>query len=258
MISKITLEMKPAFNMEQYVYRNLPLENLKENFENIMSSAYSVSLFTDWKNPYINQVWIKKQSDGSPSSLAEEEFYGAQPAEKDIHPIEEISAVNCTEQMGVPGSWHERLPHFRMNFTPSSGKELQSEFFVPRQNAVEAILAISRLGSQISPHLMISEIRSIAADQLWMSPCYNQECVAIHFTWEQDWSAVRKLLQVIERELAPFRARPHWAKLFTMAPAQLHPLYKKLPDFRDLLSFYDPKGKFRNEFLEVNIFNGRS
>ncbi|CAN5581192.1 alditol oxidase [soil metagenome] len=257
LITKVTLEIQPTFTMEQYVYRNLPLKNLEGNFMEIMSGGYSVSLFTDWKNPYLNQVWVKKLS-GASSSRAESEFFEASLATQNLHPIEEISAVNCTEQMGVPGPWHERLPHFRMNFTPSSGKELQSEFFVPRHHAVDAILAISRLGNQISPHLMISEIRTIAADQFWMSPCYNQDSVAIHFTWEQDWPAVRKLLPVIEKVLAPFQVRPHWGKLFTMTPAQLHPLYEKLPDFQNLLNSYDPKGKFRNEFMEVNIFGSRS
>ena len=124
------------------------------------------------------------------------EFYGAKAATQNMHPIAEVSAENCTEQMGVPGPWYERLPHFKMGFTPSSGVELQSEYFVPRQHAVEAILAIASLGKQISPHLFISEIRTIAADNLWLSPCYQQPSVALHFTWKQDWPAVSKLLPI--------------------------------------------------------------
>jgi len=156
--------------------------------------------------------------------------------------------------MGVPGAWYERLPHFRMGFTPSAGKELQSEYFVPRRHAVEAILAVERLGDQVGPHLLISEVRSIAADNLWMSPCYKEPRVTIHFTWKQDWPAVSKLLPVIERELAPFDVRPHWGKLFTISPEKLRSTYAKLPDFIALCRQYDPKGKFRNDFLNRNIF----
>ena len=144
------------------------------------------------------------------------EFYGATRATQNLHPITRLDAINCTEQMGVPGPWYERLPHFRMGFTPSSGKELQAEYFVSRKNAVEAILAVERLRDHIGPHLLISELRTVDADQLWMSPCYNRPSLAIHFTWEPDWDAVRELLPVIERELAPYNVRPHWGKLFTI------------------------------------------
>jgi len=157
--------------------------------------------------------------------------------------------------MGVPGPWYERLPHFRMGFTPSAGKELQAEYFVPRQHAMEAIMVVERLRDQVGPHLMISEIRAIAADNLWMSPCYQQPCVTIHFTWKPEWPAVSQLLPVIEKELAPFQARPHWGKLFTMSPSQLHSRYEKLPEFIQLSRKYDPQGKFRNDFLNTNIFS---
>src|SRR6202007_1482328 len=149
----------------------LPMAQLRDHFEAIMSGGYSVSLFTDWQGGRINEVWIKfRIKEGGPRD-AEPEFYGAKLATKNLHPIVELSAENCTEQMGVPGPWYERLPHFRMGFTPSGGKELQSEYFVPPQNAVDAILAVERLHDQITPHLLISEIRTIAADDLWMSPC---------------------------------------------------------------------------------------
>lgn len=255
-ITKVTLDVQPAFQMRQYVYENLPLQELKGNFDAIEASAYSVSLFTDWQKQRINEVWLKSRVEPGQAFDAKEEFFGAKRATKNLHPIVELSAENCTEQMGVPGPWYERLPHFRMGFTPSAGKELQSEYFVPRKNAVEAILAVERLRDQITPHLMISEIRAIAADQLWLSPCYQQESVTIHFTWKQDWPAVRKLLPVIEKELAPFKARPHWGKLFTIYPAELRALYPKLPDFAGLSGKYDPHGKFRNEFLTTNIFGG--
>src|SRR5882762_5494246 len=253
-ITKITLDIQPAFVMRQYVYENLPLAEVKDHFNAIESSAYSISLFTDWQNQHIREVWIKSRDKEGQAFDATTEFFGAKRATKNLHPIAELSAENCTEQMGVPGPWYERLPHFRMGFTPSAGKELQSEYFVPRQHAVEAMLAVERQRDQITPHLMISEIRTIAADPFWMSPCYQQACVAIHFTWKPDWPAVSQVLPVIERELAPFQARPHWGKLFTMSPAVLKSRYERLPDFVRLSKKYDPQGKFRNEFLERNVF----
>jgi len=254
-ITKITLDIQPTYQMRQYVYENLSFSAMKNHFDAIQASAYSVSLFTDWQNQRFSEVWLKSRVEKGQALDATPEFFGAKLASKNLHPIAELSAENCTEQMGVPGPWYERLPHFRMGFTPSAGKELQSEYFVPRQHAVEAILAVERLRDQVTPHLLITEIRAIAADDLWMSPCYQQPCVTIHFTWKQDWPAVSKLLPIIEKELAPFRARPHWGKLFTMSPQQLHSIYSKLPQFMALTKKFDPQGKFRNEFLNTNIFS---
>lgn len=251
-ITRVTLAIQPRYTMRQYVYENLPLDQMKSHFDEIQSSGYSVSLFTDWQKKRVNEVWIKTRAEdqfGAPR-----EFFGARLAMKDLHPIAALSAENCTEQRGVEGPWYERLPHFRMGFTPSAGKELQSEFFVPRRNAVDAILAVERLGSQIFPHLLISEIRTVAADDLWMSPCYQRPSVAIHFTWKQDWPAVRRLLPVIEKELSPFEPRPHWGKLFTISPAVLHSRYPKLPDFLRTAVRYDPHGMFRNEYLDTHLF----
>jgi len=173
-ITKLTLNLQPTFLVRQYVYENLPLDEFKEHFGEIEASAYSVSLFTDWQKKRMNEVWIKSRVDNGKSFDAVSTFFGATRATKNLHPIAELSAENCTEQMGLPGPWYERLPHFKMGFTPSAGKELQSEYFVPREHAVEAILAVERLRDQITPHLLISEIRAIAADDLWMSPCYKQ------------------------------------------------------------------------------------
>ncbi|SOD91772.1 D-arabinono-1,4-lactone oxidase [Spirosoma fluviale] len=253
-VTKVTLDIQPTFQMRQDVYENLPMSQLKEHFEAIVSGGYSVSLFTDWQKSRVNEVWIKRRIDKGVTLDAKPEYYGATLAKKNLHPIAELSAVNCTEQMGVPGPWYERMPHFRMGFTPSSGKELQSEYFVPRKNAVEAILAVERLKAHVSPHLMISELRTIDADTLWMSPCYKQPSLAIHFTWKQDWASVKKVLPMIEKELAPFHARPHWGKLFTMTPVQLQSRYEKLPAFKQLVTQYDPKGKFRNDFLNTTIY----
>ncbi len=249
-MTRVTLDVQPTFRMRQDVYVDLPLAQLAEHFEAIMSSGYSVSLFTDWQKKRINQVWIKRRvDDGGTIQAADSEFHGARLATRNLHPIAELSAENCTAQMGVPGPWYERLPHFRMGYTPSSGKELQSEYFVPRKDAVEAILAIERLRGRVGPHLLISELRTIDADRLWMSPCYERPSLAIHFTWKPDWDGVRALLPVIEKELAPYVVRPHWGKLFAVEPAQLRARYERISDFKDLLKQHDPRGKFRNGFV---------
>jgi len=252
-ITKVTLKVQPTYMMRQYVYEQLPLTQLRKNFDGIMSAGYSVSLFTDWTSDHINEVWIKsKVSDNAASPT--QDFFGAKPATKNLHPIITLSAENCTEQLGVPGPWYERLPHFKMGFTPSSGKELQAEYFVPWSHAVDAIFAIQNMGKSISPHLFISEIRSIAADDLWLSPCYHQACASIHFTLKQETEEVMSLLPLIEKALEPFDAKPHWGKLFTMPAAKLTSLHPQLNDFKKIAGEYDPQGKFRNAFLERNLY----
>ena len=253
-VTKITLDILPAFDMRQDLYQNLPLSQLEEHFDDLASGAYSVSLFTDWSKGIFNQVWLKRRVLPDASFEPEAVLFEATLATRALHPIEALSAENCTEQLGIRGPWHERLPHFRMNFTPSSGEELQSEYFIPRQDAIAALRAVDQLRDQIAPILQISEVRTIAADTLWMSPCYQQACVAIHFTWKMDWPAVSQVLPMIEAKLAPFDARPHWGKLFTMHPEHLQSLYPKLPEFRELLQTYDPSGKFRNAFLDKYVF----
>jgi xylitol oxidase len=249
-VTKITLNVIPAFQMSQCVYDNLPLVHLNDHFDEIFSNAYSVSLFTDWKKATFNQVWLKRRITDQASAQLESEFFGATRASVHRHPVPGHAAENCSEQLGIPGPWHERLPHFRMDFTPSAGNELQSEYFVPRQDAYHALCAIDRIREYISPLLYVSEVRTIAEDNLWMSPCYKQDSVAIHFTWKANWVAVQQVLPIIERQLAPFHARPHWGKLFTMPPARLQSLYEKLPDFQQLLLHFDPQGKFCNAFLD--------
>ena len=253
-VTKLTLDLQPTFNMKQVVYRNLPMKELENNFNTIMSGGYSVSLFTDWKNKNIGEVWVKSRVENGDTSAAAE-LFGAKLATQNLHPIETESAENCTEQMGVPGPWYERMPHFKMGFKPSAGKELQGEYFVPIEHAYDAMMAMEKLNEKITPRLFISEIRSIAADDFWMSPCYKKTCVALHTTWKQETDAVMSLIPLIEEQLAPFNAKPHWAKLFAIAPPVLQSRYEKLNDFKELIKQYDPNGKFRNDFLSKNLYS---
>lgn len=252
-VTKVTLDVQPSYDMQQVVYRNMPMAALERNFEEIMSSGYSVSLFTDWRNQNINEVWIKSKV-GAENIVSGPEYFGGTLADRDLHPVEDQSAESCTEQMGVVGPWFARLPHFKMGFTPSSGDELQAEYFVPMEKGYEAIMAVEQLNAQISPNLYITEVRTIAADNLWMSPYYQQPSVSIHFTFKPNWEAVQKLLPQIEEALAPYNVRPHWGKLFRMAPAILQSRIKKLDIFKTLLKDFDPEGKFKNAFIDRNLF----
>jgi alditol oxidase len=253
-VTKVTLAVQPAFQVSQVVYQNLSMDQLEHHLEEIFASGYSVSLFTDWQNHRIGEVWVKRRVTGGSAPQFAPTLFGATLATRKLHPIPGHSAESCTEQLGVPGPWYERLPHFRINFTPSSGAELQSEYLIPRERGYEAILAVEQLRDHVSPHLFISEVRTVERDDLWMSTVYQRPSMAIHFTWKPEWPAVKEVLPMIEEKLAPFHARPHWGKLFTMAPSRIKPLYPQLSSYQELLAHYDPQGKFRNRFVNTNIF----
>ena len=253
-VTRVTLDLLPTYQMEQTVYQNLNFNELAHNFDAIFGAGYSVSLFTDWQHHQATQVWIKRKLQSGEKHESAAEFYNAKRATEKLHPITGHAAESCTEQMGIPGPWYERLPHFKMNFTPSSGRELQTEYLVPREHGYEAILAVEKLRDQITPHLFVTELRTIAADDLWMSTAYKRDSLAIHFTWKPEWGAVKQILPKIEAQLEPFGPRPHWAKLFTLSPAQLQAQYARLGEFKKLAVRFDAGGKFRNEFLERNLY----
>jgi xylitol oxidase len=255
-VTKTTLTVEPTFQVAQVVYENLSMSHLEKHLDEIFLSGYSVSLFTDWQNHNISEVWVKRRLEpGVTSANFAPEFFGAKAATRKLHPIIDHPAEACTEQLGIPGPWYERLPHFKMNFTPSSGAELQTEYFVPRDRAYQAIFAVEQLRDRITPHLFITELRTIAADNLWTSMAYQRPSMSIHFTWKPEWLEVKDILPLIEEKLAPFNARPHWAKLFTIPPSRIQQLYPKMPAFQSLLNHYDPTGKLRNQFIDTNIFS---
>ncbi|MFC0626604.1 FAD-binding protein [Kribbella deserti] len=240
----LTLDAVPAFDVRQFVYDDLPLDRLGSDLDAIWSSAYSVSAFTDWQRP-VAQIWRKALADQEP---LEPGWLGSTPADGPRHPVPGMPATYSTEQLGVPGPWFERIPHFQLRFTPSTGEELQSEYFVPREVAPAAFEAIAALGPRMAGLLQISEIRTIAAEDLWLSPSQGRDTVALHFTWVREPEAVQQVVEAIEQVLAPFGARPHWGKVFAMeSPREL---YDHAKDFAELLERSDPAGKFRNDFLD--------
>jgi alditol oxidase len=249
-VTRMTLDTLPAFDVRQYVYEDLPFAQVTGHFDEIMGSAYSVSMFTDWRSPRIRQAWLKHRADDTGPRAAEPRWMGGHLADGPRHPVPGMPPDYCTEQMGVPGPWHERLPHFRLEFTPSAGDELQSEYLLPRERAAEGMAALLPIAGRIAPVLQICEIRTIAADEAWLSPSYQRDTVAFHFTWRNDWAAVGPVLGQIEECLEPMHARPHWGKLFRAGPETVPRLYPRLDDFRQLMSGCDPAGKFRNALLD--------
>ncbi|MFG1619578.1 FAD-binding protein [Nonomuraea wenchangensis] len=235
-VTSLTLDVVPSFEVRQYVREGLPVEALA-HFDDIMAAGYSVSLFTDWRE---TRVWLKRA--GDPGDELPADWYGTRPADGPRHPLPAMPADPCTTQLGVPGPWHERLPHFRADFEPSgAGDELQSELILPREHAVEALRALFAIGERIRPVLHISEVRTVAADDLWLSPFHGRDSVGVHFTWIKDPEGVRPVLELVEETLAPFEPRPHWGKLFTRWPS--------CPErFRSLAARLDPEGKFANDF----------
>jgi alditol oxidase len=240
--------------VRQRVFEGLGWDALYAGFDELSASGYSVSVFTRW-GAAVDQVWLKSRVEDAPEQ-ARDELLGAVAATVERHPILGLDPINCTSQLGVPGPWAERLPHFRMGFTPSNGEEIQSEFLVARRHAVPAIQALRAIAGAVRPVLQVSEIRTIAADRLWMSPQYGQDTVGIHFTWDPEQAAVERALAVVEAALAPFGARPHWGKLFLAGADAVAPLYERLPDFARLVARLDPRGTFRNDWLEAHVLGG--
>ena len=270
-VVSLILDLVPSYDVSQRVYEDLPLAALDDHFTELMTSGYSVSLFTDWRAPRLTQLWIKQRLDlpasavpasAVPASAApavpasgvpQASWFTATPAPAARNPVPGASPDACTQQLGVPGRWYDRLPHFRAEFNPSVGDELQSEYLLPAAHAVPALRALDQIRNHIASVLRICEIRRIAADQLWLSPCYRQDSVAFHFTWIAEEALVLPVVSLIERRLAPFAPRPHWGKIFTTPPADLRRAYERLPDFLDLTRRFDPSGKFRNAYTDRNL-----
>ena len=244
-IINLDLAIEPTFNISQTVYRGLSRESYVANLDQIMSLAYSVSHFTTWAAAGGGEVWAKFRG----GATAPAELFEAYPATSNRHPLPGLNPEPCTEQMAVSGPWHLRLPHFKMEFTPSAGDEIQSEFFVARENAPAAIAALEKIAPQINEILWVTEIRAIAADELWMSPHYQRDSIGIHFTWKKV-PAVYEMVKVVEAVLAPFGYRPHMGKVFSASPQYLASVMPRLSDFKELVKELDPSNKFGNKFTD--------
>ena len=244
-VTAVELESEPTFDMAQTVFEGVRWDDALAGFDDLQSRADSVSLFTTWRSSeVIDQVWMKSRA-GQPDLAA----FGGTPADGPRHPLPGIDPEPCTAQMGVRGRWYDRLPHFRLAFTPSAGDELQSEYLVPRAEATEALTVLRRLASHIAELLLVCEVRTIAADRLWLSSAYERDTVGLHFTWRRDVDAVTAFLPVLEAAL-PASARPHWGKLFTLDGDALASRYPRWDDFLALRARRDPSRRFVNAWAE--------
>lgn len=252
-VTDMTLDIRRTFTVRQDIYENLPVSAISGHFDEIMARGYSVSLFTDWQGDLVNQLWVKQALDDSEQAPIEPEMFGARLSEVVRHPSPGKPVEHCTDQLGAAGPWHERLPHFRMDAIGEHGDELQTEYFVDRKHAVAALMAVAGIQDQLAPLIKTSEVRTVASDDLWMSPSYESDCVGIHFSWKPDYAAVNQLLPVIEDTLRPFQPRPHWGKLFSIPTNEVASRYPRYEDFRSTTRRFDPDGKFRNGFLETYV-----
>ncbi|MDH2412834.1 D-arabinono-1,4-lactone oxidase [Nocardioides sp. CER19] len=240
-VTTLELDVEPTYDVSQVVLEGLTWDALLARVDEVTAAAYSVSVFTRWTGDLVGQVWLKER--GTPRELA-----GTHPAPEQRHMIAGMSVENTTEQLGVPGPWHQRLPHFRMGFTPSAGEELQSEYFVPRARLAEALAAVRAIGHLVEPELLVSEVRTVGGDDLWLSGAYGGDAAALHFTWQRHPAQVLPLVDRLEEVLLPLGARPHWGKVFRARADVVRPRYPRMDDFLDLAARFDPEGRFRNEW----------
>jgi len=249
-VTHVTLGCVPAYDVVQTVWEGVPLDVALEGFDAVMGCAQSVSMFTTWRGAGVEQVWVKQRVGDRDADLS---WTGATRADAARHPVPGADPVHCTQQGGVAGPWFERVPHFRLDFTPSSGEELQTEYLLPRAHAAAALRAVDGVRDLVAPVLQVSEVRTVAGDDLWLSPAFGRESVAIHFTWIADTELVLPVVSAVEEALAPFDPRPHWGKVFTTNPRVVAAAYPRMGDVRRLLDEHDPGRRFTNEFVSTYV-----
>lgn len=250
-VTRVRLATVPDYAVRQDAFIGLSWGELVGRIGEVLAASYSVSVFGRWVGTGPDHVIVKSvvgHEDRTPF------LPGASWTPDTLHPLQAAGATPdaVTEQGGVPGPWADRLPHFRLGFTPSAGAEIQSEFFVAAEDAGRGIEALLAVGDAIAPHLLVSEIRAIASESQWLSPAHGRDSVAFHFTWKPDLDAVRQAVGIVQQALSDLAPRPHWGKVFTY-PGRLDFAYARLDDFDDLRRMLDPQGKFRNEFVARHV-----
>ena len=251
--TKIKMRIVPSFSVKQFVYENIGIQAVAENFDTVFNSAYSVSYFSNWAKNSTGQIWMKFLDDSSSDNLSDN-WLGANQAKAKQHPVKINNPDPCTDQLGISGKWLYRLPHFKLDSSPASGDEVQTEYLVDRKYVKEYIQDLRTIGDEIAPRVYATEIRTIKSDELWLSGAYQRETVGFHFTWKKSDTLV-DFLPRIEEILGKHHGRPHWAKLFSVKSDELSARYPKYSNFEALLKKYDPKKKFRNKFIDQYFSN---
>jgi xylitol oxidase len=246
-VTRVELDVEPAYDVAQTVFSGVDLDVVEQDFDSVFSAATSVSVFTRWRPEPDAQIWLKRRIDREGPWLGGPAF-GVTPRDAPIHPLEQLDPIHCNPQLGSPGPWHERLPHFRAEFTPSAGDEIQAEYLLPRAHAVDAMRAVRALHERITPLLHVTEIRTMRADDLWLSPAYARDTVGIHFTWHRD-ERIYDVLPDIEKALLPMDARPHWGKVTCATSTEVTAAFPRWGEFTQLVREVDPQKRFRSPFV---------
>jgi len=252
-VARLTLDIEPSYEVRVDAFVDLPWPTQLSEFDAVMGLGDSVSLMTSWSTPAVGNAWIKTRLDSGAPRHAEALRLGAKPAPEKNPSISDDIAKDLNP-FGVPGPWSERLPHFRLDSTIGPIDQIQSEYLLPRGAASAAIASLRAIGERIDGVLIISEIRTVRRDTLWLSPSFGHDCVALHFTWRKEPAAVEAICRAIEDIVIPLGGRPHWGKATFAGAERLAPLYPRFEDFRRLAARFDPKGKFRNAFLDAHVF----
>lgn len=250
-VTGMRLAVQPSYEVRQDVWLGGSFAAVAEDPEAVLGAGYSVSIFSRLRpGGAVDQIWVKSRTDSTEIDLA---WTGARPADTPQHPIVGEDASACTPQLGVAGPWHTRLPHFRAEFRPSKGDEQQSEFFLDRADASRALRVLA--GLELGPVLLVCEVRTIAADRMWLSPFHGRDTLALHFTWANDDARVAEAVRRVQDALADFDVRPHWGKVFSLPAAQVRAAYPELDRFRELAARHDPDRVFGNEFLKTYVYD---
>lgn len=240
----LTVDVEPSYLVQGAYFRETSWQNLLDNLDDVMASAYSVNLHAAYSDTNVRGIWSKYRLEGSEPLDLPDELFGMTRVEGQLTPGKN-TIIN------EPGPWSERLAHFTPESAPSAeGDELQTEYFVDRKHGAAAINALRKMGADLDPHLHGTEIRTVASDDLWLSPCYRRETLSLGMTWRKHEPEVRALLPRMEEALAPFEARPHWAKLFAYDRSALLDQFEHLDATLTLAESYDPNGTFNNPYLE--------
>ena len=250
-VARATLAVEETYQMAQELHLELPLATAIDHLDAIFASAYSVSYFTDYQTSNVNQLWRKYRLDPADELLPQtpETYFGAKRSRAKLGPKGPDGTDNITEQFLEPGPWFERLPHVKRQHPMQPGSQLQTEYFVAREHGPSAFAALADLGPLMAPVMVMGEVRTVAGDDLWLSP-YPFDSLALHLSWTTDWPAVRTILPEIEAALAPFEPRPHWGKLYEIEPAEVRGLYPRFDEWAQAVNRYDPTGIFRNDYVE--------
>lgn len=249
-VTRLELDTRASFDVRQTVWLDASAERVLADLDAVLGAGYSVSVFSYWDSPdVVDQIWVKARADADPVDGTR---WGARPATTPQHPIRGADPAAATAQLAERGPWNGRLPHFRFEFTPSTGDEQQSEFFVARGDAAAAVDALRRL--DLTAALQVCEVRAIAADALWLSPFHGRDTVALHFTWVNDDPLVAAAVGAVQAALAPFDPRPHWGKVFDYRADEVQRHYPQLAQFRRLAADCDPNRRFGNAFLETFVY----